>query len=73
MKVIGKDNLNREEVADIILLENVSKEECENFKDNFINKYTINKGTESESYTYPYYPFIVEDSYRLWRGMEEFI
>ncbi len=63
-KVVLVDNLDREDVADVLLKEDISQEEAEELADEYNNAHTEMS---------PYFARAVEDSYRLWRGIEELI
>lgn len=64
MKIISVDNFNRENVADILIAENV-KESWGNHIVKLLN--------DKEHDDSPYFFRLVKDDYKLWRGMEEFI
>ena len=59
MKVIGTDNYNRDYVADILVAKNVTKEEGERIVD------------ERNARGGSYWHILVEDNYRLSRGMAD--
>lgn len=66
MKIIAKDNFDRESVADSLVADNIECETyakcmCDALRDNFSNEYG---GSWFE---------VVPDDYKLWRGMEELI
>lgn len=64
MKIICKDNFDRENIADTVVCENINEYYGELIVD-FLNK----KGGENS----PDYYKLVENNYRLWKGMEEFV
>ncbi|AGR47661.1 hypothetical protein PHIM7_19 [Sinorhizobium phage phiM7] len=63
MKIIGVDNYNREYCADVLICENVRN----TYIGNLIVEYLNSLATTDNYYK------LVEDDYRLWRGMEELI
>lgn len=66
MKIICVDNFARETVADTLVAEGItSKEYAECMLNALIAKYSYDSS--------PYWYRIVEDDYRLWKGMEEFV
>lgn len=64
MKIIGKDNYNRENVADVLIAENVDPQKLDVLVDTLNFKFS--------EYT-DYYYMAVKDDYRLWRGMEDLV
>lgn len=64
MKIVAVDNFARESVADILIKENVSKEEGEKI----VAEQNYGMGDND-----PRYYVLKEDDYKLWRGMEELI
>lgn len=65
MKIICKDNYDREYVADRLIAENVHS-----YYGNFITEALNDK--YSVEHSSDYYR-LVEDDYVLWRGMEELV
>ena len=65
MKIICVDNFNRENMADELVCENVNEYYREHIVD-FLNK----KFGGDDSFNYYR---LVEDDYKLWRGMEELV
>ena len=66
MKVVATDNLARDYVADMLIKENVTKEEGENIAKEHNDKIL----DEDHS---GYYYIVVDDDYRLCRGMEDLV
>lgn len=66
MKIIGTDNLNRESVADVLIAENVHQWYGQKIVD-LLNK-EANIGDSSGTWYK-----VVDDGYRLSRGMEDLI
>lgn len=65
MKIIAVDNFDRENMADVLIAENVPE---------FYGKYIADYLQLSFGGNYaPHFFKAVEDDYVLWRGMEEFI
>ncbi|MEZ2132505.1 MULTISPECIES: hypothetical protein [unclassified Sinorhizobium] len=65
MKIIAKDNFDRESVADILVAENVPEYYAPRIA-SFLQE------THGGEYASRFYE-AVGDDYRLWRGMEEFV
>ncbi|MDW9650823.1 hypothetical protein GOB33_22325 [Sinorhizobium meliloti] len=65
MKIVAKDNFDRESVADYLVAENVHLSYAHEIA-NFLQK---TYGGEHASRFYEAVP----DDYRLWRGMEELV
>lgn len=65
MKIIGIDNFGRENVADILVAENVPEYYAKELHE-FVSK---TFGGEYANYYYELKP----DDYKLWRGMEELV
>jgi len=64
MKIICKDNFDRESVADSLVADNVNE---------FYGKHIVNFFNDRFSHDYsPNFYVLVPDSYVLWRGMGEF-
>jgi len=61
MKIIGVDNLNRDEIADLLVCENINE---------FYGKLIIDFLNQEEGY---YFYRLVEDDHRLSRGMEDLV
>jgi hypothetical protein len=64
MKIVMIDNFNRETVADVLIAENVNK----HFGEVIVRLLNSREGDSS-----PNYFVLKEDSYILWRGMEELV
>lgn len=65
MKIIAKDNFDRESVADVLIAENVPLYYASSIA-HFLQE---RHGGEQASRYYK----AVDDNYVLWRGMEEFV
>lgn len=64
MKVVGTDNFARENVADILIAENVTQEEGA--------RIVAEHNSPSENFDGRWY-ILVDDDYRLWRGMADLV
>lgn len=65
MKIVCVDNYARESIADRLVAENIAlKDEA----DAICESLNENAGNDSN-----YFYKVVEDDYRLWRGMEELV
>lgn len=62
MKIIAVDNYNRESIADVLVCENVTN----TYIGDLITEFLNSRATDS------YYK-LVDDEYRLWRGMEDLV
>ncbi|RXZ78039.1 hypothetical protein EBB07_28700 [Paenibacillaceae bacterium] len=65
MKIIKTDNYDRDSVADILIAENINTYYGEKMVDLLNDKFS----GEGSSDFYK----LVEDNYKLWRGMEELV
>ncbi|MFC3206848.1 hypothetical protein [Aquamicrobium soli] len=65
MKIIGKDNFDRESVADILVCENVANEYLGELMVDALNAASGEGGARFYS--------LRPDDYKLWRGMEEVV
>lgn len=65
-KVIGIDNYGRETIADVLIAENMDKENAEKLRE-------LLNGEHNGSDIAPYWCQVVVQSYRLSRGMEDLI
>lgn len=68
MKIIGTDNLARESIADYVLLTDITESEMQHARW-VVEKLNARLALDEANTYYK----IVDDSYELWRGMEEFI
>jgi hypothetical protein len=68
MKIVGRDSLARETVADHLLIQHVPKHHLEDAQKacTFLNKFTCDNNGG-------YYYEVVEDNYRLSKGMEDLV
>ncbi|OAM78194.1 hypothetical protein [Devosia elaeis] len=64
-KIIGKDNWDRETVADVLVADNIRSE-----RDGKKMVDALNEGANDHT---PRWHVLVPASHKLWRGMEEFI
>lgn len=64
MRVVATDNFARDSVADILIADNVSKAEGQRIVDEH--------NVPSQTFDGRWY-VLVEDDYKLWRGMEELV
>jgi len=62
-KVVLVDNLNREIIEDKILKENVTEQEAHKLADAYNQKHPHDS----------WFARVVDDNYKLWRGMAELI
>ncbi|RXZ78047.1 hypothetical protein EBB07_28745 [Paenibacillaceae bacterium] len=69
MKIIRKDNYNREHVADQLVAENIIKYYGEVIVEMLNDKFV---DCREGCYSPDYYE-LVEDDYVLWKGMEELV
>lgn len=67
MKIIGKDNFDRDEVADYLIAENIRLKELANVMCRALNDKYCNSDDAPTFYK------VVEDDYRLSRGMEDIV
>jgi hypothetical protein len=65
MKIIGHSNFDNEAVADVLVAENVHPSYVEFIVQSLLKSFGGDYAT--------YYFSVVDDDYKLWRGMEEFV
>lgn len=64
-KLILVDNLNRETIADVLIEENLSDKEATQKADDY--------NSEHSNRNWDWFAKAVNDDYKLWGGIEEFI
>lgn len=68
MKIIGTDNLARESIADYVLITDITESEMQHARW-VVEKLNARLTMDGAGTYYK----IVDDSYKLWRGIEEFV
>ena len=64
-KLVLVDNLDRENVADILVEENLSEEEAKRKAEEYNNK--------NNPCAFGWFAKVVSDDYKLWKGVEELV